>query len=98
MEIHSVLGIDAEVVASELKETGIIALEDIGGSVFDMVFDEIYDALGDWLEGREIVEELYEAPSGPVYVLRDEGEVGRMQVMVMIPDADFKCSGPEVRG
>jgi hypothetical protein len=97
MDIHSVIGIDAEKVAQELKKEGIIALEDIGGSVFDMVFDDIYDALGDWIKDRHIVEELYETPGGPLYVLRDEDVVGRMQTLAILPDAEFKCSGPDVR-
>jgi len=96
--MHSVVGLDIEAVTAEFKENGIIALEDTGGALFDFAFDDIYDELGDWMEGREIIEEKYQSPAGTAYVLRDEAVVGRMQVMVMIPDAEFVCAGEEVRG
>jgi hypothetical protein len=64
MKMHSVVGMDAELVAQELKDAGIVVLEDIGGSLFDFAFDDIYDALGDWLKGRSIVEEKYDSPAG----------------------------------
>lgn len=97
MDLHSVVGADPEALARELQDTGIIGLLDDGGALFDFVFDDVYDALGDAREGRDIVEEKYSSPEGTVYVLRDEAAVGRMQVMVMIPDATFVCSGSDVR-
>lgn len=98
MEVHSVLGLDVPAIAAELKENGIIAIEDIGGALFDFAFDDILDKLSDWKEGRTIVEEKYRSPAGMAYVLRVDGVVGRMQALVMIPDAEFVCAGPEVRG
>lgn len=98
IKIHSAMRADAEALARELMKKGTVVLDDIGGSLFDVVFDEIYDALGEWLDYRDVVEEKYDTPIGPAYVLRVEDEIGRDALLALLmPGSRFECSGEDVR-
>jgi len=59
MRIHVTPGVDARAAAKDLIATGMVAVDDIGGSLYDLVFEEILEEIGHAADDLDIREATF---------------------------------------
>ncbi len=71
LKIHVVPGVDAQAAARDLLQNGAVGVDDIGENTYDLIWDEILDALGHVADEIAIRRQRIETRIGPVFVLRN---------------------------
>ena len=71
MKIHVVPGVDARAAARDLLANGAVGIDDIAENMYDLIWDEIVEALGHGADETAIRRQRVATAIGPVFVLRD---------------------------
>ncbi|MDX9723333.1 MAG: hypothetical protein RBU37_21455 [Myxococcota bacterium] len=71
MRIHIVPGVNLRAAASDLRKTGLVAIDDIAERSWEELFSYIIDELGHDADELELRTQRIETRFGPVFVLRE---------------------------
>jgi len=70
-KIHVCPGVDARAAARDLRRDGVVGIDDIGETLYDVIRDEILDYLGHASDGVDWKTQRVNTAFGPVFVVRD---------------------------
>ena len=71
LRIHVVPGVDARAAARDFLDDGAVGIDDIAENMYEVIWDEVLEALGHVADEIGIRRQRVETRIGPVFVLRN---------------------------